>query len=92
MAAVKTFPRSERVSFVWLMPVAKAGIPLPAPFFPGRYSKRNFHLHLPAPRRRTVRARVLTLLARFLASMRYPYFVESNLRPPDGITSQDLLS
>jgi hypothetical protein len=35
---------------------------------------------------------LLAFIARIGAKTRYPYFVESNLHPPDGITPQDLLS
>jgi hypothetical protein len=38
------------------------------------------------------RSGLLAFIARIGAKTRYPYFVESNLHPPDGITPQDLLS
>jgi hypothetical protein len=53
---------------------------------------RHETLELPKPRLRLSRSGLLALIARIGAKTRYPYFVESNLQPPDGITPQDLLS
>ena len=54
--------------------------------------KRRETVEVPKPKLRLSPSGILSLIARIGAKMRYPYFVESNLHPPDGITPQDLLS
>ncbi len=55
-------------------------------------SKFRETVDLSKPQSRPAPSGILALLARFGAKTRYPYFVEANLQPPDGITPQDLLS
>ena len=48
--------------------------------------KRRETVEVPKPKLRLSPSGILSLIARIGAKMRYPYFVESNLHPPDGIT------
>ena len=54
--------------------------------------KRRETVEVLKPRLRLSTSSVVALIARIGTKTRYPYFVESNLHPPDGITPQDLLS
>ena len=54
--------------------------------------KRRETVEAPKPKLRLSPSGILAFIARIGAKTRYPYFVESNIHPPDGITPQDLLS
>ncbi len=89
------------------MPVAKVGFSLPTISFPvpapqsylvqGRKldlanHKRHRVRELSRSKRKRFLTGILDLIIRTVSKSRYPYFTESNLTPPDGITPQDLLS
>jgi hypothetical protein len=87
--------------FMQQMPIAKVGLTLPAS--PNCYGKPYLAFKATSLRRRTAlrlskpilgrsRPAVFTFLGRLFARMRYPYFMESRIDPPDGITPQDRLS
>lgn len=59
---------------------------------PTAQGKRLQVIELPTSKRRVSLAGILAAIIRTVSKTRYPYFVESNLNPPHGITSQDLLS
>ncbi len=59
---------------------------------PTAQAKRHRVIELSTSTRRLSLTGIFAAIIRTVAKTRYPYFVESKLSPPDGITPQDLLS